>query len=240
MASALLLPIFAAQAKHRILTSSYYLQNIPPQLFFDLDNRPISGILFDITHAIAAEIDAKIEMLPIPRKRLEQALVSDLVDMNCVANPNWYSSNKLRWSEPIYHNPDVLINRLNIKSLEQFEAKKSLTLGLTLGYVYPELESKTQSPSTKVIRNLSAEQSYLAYRKGKSDAFVSAKAEAAFFNLTPFDSIVPLNNNNIHCVFSPAVTEHEFKKLTKAIRKLKGNGTFSAILAKYNFNQITG
>jgi polar amino acid transport system substrate-binding protein len=225
-------------AKTGALTTSYYLQNIPPQLFFDNHNQPTGGILYDITHAIAQEVGIELEMLPIPRKRVEKALHNSLIDMHCVANPRWYTSKKLRWSEVLYNNPDVFINRVNFSTTSQLINARDISIGLTLGYVYPEINAKKLHHSVETISSLTPEKSYLNYRRGTTDGFISSKAETMYFNLTPLDSVVTLNTNNIHCAYSSSLDKQRITEINQAITRLKQQGAIDKILAKYQFNHV--
>lgn len=220
-------------ATERSLRTSYYLQNIAPQLFFDKYNQPISGILFDITHAIADQLDMKLEMLAIPRKRIERSLENNTIDMDCIANPDWYESETLQWSRVIYQNPDVLINRKGMTSITELSAHRKLKIGTTLGYVYAELSPYISNEQIQPVISLSADDSHKKYRKHKVSGFVSASVEALYFTKDAKDSIIPLNNNNIHCVLSPNMTKLTVQRINTAIKTLIETGEIEAILTKY-------
>lgn len=226
---------FSSIAEKQTIRASYYRQNVAPQLFFDELGRPKSGILFDLMHGITGKLKLDIEFLPIPRKRIEQALQQNIIDLHCVANPLWYHSQGLRWSNAIYENPDLLINRLNITSLSNLKEHKPIKIGTTLGYVYPELKQLIDDEVIKPVVSTTPLDSYKKYRKGKVSGFISASVEASYFNKELEDSVVKLNNNTIHCVYSPSLAAPMILKLNSTIEKLKVEGTINDILAKYKY-----
>lgn len=225
-------------AKNQILTTSYYSQNVAPQLFFDDMGRPTAGILFDITHAIAKQLDMELEMLPIPRKRIEQSLETNMVDMNCVANPKWYNSIYLQWSNELYNNPDILINNEGIKTLPALSEYKKLKVGTTLGYSYPELTPYIESENIVPIISTTPAESYEKYRKNRVSGFVSASIEASYFYRKVDDAVVHLNDNKIYCAFSPSLNETTINNINTVISGLKESGEIELILQKYK--QVPG
>jgi ABC-type amino acid transport substrate-binding protein len=220
-------------AEQQKLRTSYYRQNTAPQLFFNENGKPISGVLFDITHAVSQKINMKLEMLPIPRKRIEQSLQRNIIDMHCVANPKWYKTNTYRWSSVLYKSPDILINRKGITSLTELSQYNNLKIGTTLGYTYPELTTYITNKNVIPISSLSPNDSYEKYRKNKISGFISASIEASYFSKELEDSVIPLNNNNIHCVYSPGLDKLTVENINAAIKSLKISGEIEAILSKY-------
>lgn len=225
-------------AKKQLLRTSYYSQNVAPQLFFDDMGRPTSGVLFDITHAIAKQLDMELEMLPIPRKRIEQSLETNMVDMNCVANPEWYKSIYLIWSDDLYNNPDILINHEGIQSLTALSNYKKLKVGTTLGYIYPELSTYIENKNILPIVSTTPAESYEKYRQNKVSGFVSASIEASYFYRKVEDAVVYLNDNKIHCALSPSLNETTVNNINTVISGMKESGEIEMILQKYR--QVPG
>ncbi len=232
---ALSLPLAAEQTSSpEILRTSYYhRQNIAPQLFFDERERPSAGILFDISHAIAAQLEMKLEMLPIPRKRIQQSLLQNITDMHCAANPNWYKSKELQWSSALYKNPDLLINSKGITSLTELRKYKQLKVGTTLGYIYPEIVTLVENENIRPIMSNSPMESYEKYRKNLISGFIVPTIESTYLFKEMTDSAVILNENFIHCVFSPQMEKSKVKRITSIIENLKSTGEIQAILNKY-------
>jgi ABC-type amino acid transport substrate-binding protein len=232
----LILTISFPLASQEVLRSSYYSQNVEPQLFFDNRGRPISGILFDISNEIAKKLDMKLEMIPIPRKRIEQSLVKGIMDMHCVANPQWYQSKHLQWSSTLYKNPDILINNKGIKSLAELANYKNLKVGTSLGYIYPELLTYIDNKNILPVTSLSPGDSYKKYRKNKVSGFIIPEIEASPFVKEITDSVVLLNDNEISCVLAPSMKKSRVNSISNAIDQLKASGEIDAILSKYNIN----
>ena len=221
-------------AGQQVLRTSYYSQNIAPQLFFDINGRPTSGILFDITHAIADKLDAKLEMLPIPRKRVEQSLIKNIIDMHCVANKQWYKRGDLQWSAVLYNNPDILINNLGMTTLTDLAKHKKLRIGTSLGYIYPELVTFINNKNIHPVTSLSPGDSYKKYRKNRIAGFIIPEIEASYFLKEPSDAVISLNDNKIRCAFSPSMKRMQVKRINNIIMELKSSGQIKFILSKYN------
>ena len=232
----LMLTISLPLASQEVLRSSYYSQNVEPQLFFDNRGRPISGILFDISLGIANKLGMKLEMIPIPRKRIEQSLVKGIMDMHCVANPQWYKSKLLQWSSVLYKNPDIFINNKGITSLTELANYKNLKVGTSLGYIYPELLTYIDNKNILPVTSLSPGDSYKKYRKNKVSGFIIPEIEASPFVKKITDSVVLLNDNEISCVLAPSMKVSRVNSVSNAIDQLKASGEIDAILSKYNIN----
>ncbi len=222
-------------ASEQTLRTAYYRQNIAPQLFFDANGRPTKGILFDITHAIADQLDAKLEMLAIPRKRIEQSLIRSIIDMHCVANKEWYQLKSLQWSGVLYRNPDILINSKGITSLADLAEHNELKIGLSLGYIYPELNNYINQTNIVPVISLSPADSYEKYRKNKIAGFVIPEIEASYLFKEIKDSVVSLNNNYIRCVLSPSMKKSRVIQINNAIEQLKSSGRIDTIISKYKY-----
>lgn len=220
-------------AKEQNLRTSYYRQNMPPQLIVDKHGQPISGILFDITHAIANRLGAKLEMLPIPRKRIEQTLVRNIIDMHCAANKSWYTLSSLQWSGVIYKNRDILINNKGMTALTDLAKHNNLKIGTSLGYIYPELTRYIKNNNITPIISVSPEDSFKKYRKNNLAGFVIPEIEASYLFKEISDSVVPLNDNDIRCVLAPSMKKSRVIGINNAIEQLKASGQINAILSKY-------
>ncbi|SEL65497.1 amino acid ABC transporter substrate-binding protein, PAAT family [Colwellia chukchiensis] len=220
-------------ASEQKLRTSYYQQNIAPQLFFDNNGQPSSGILFDITHAIADRLNLELEMLAIPRKRIESALLNNLIDLCCVANPKWYRANTLQWSGVIYQNATLLINNQGLKSLDDLKRVSELKIGTTLGYVYPALTPFFDNNHVLPIASLTPEGSYKKYRSQHISGFVGSAIEIDYFFKSNHDSTITLSEDNIHCAFSPSLASTRVKAINQVIEQLKSSGEITKILNRY-------
>lgn len=223
--------LYAAEKK--TIRTSFYRQNIAPQLFFDAAGNPTSGILFDLTHAITGNISLDLELLPIPRKRIVQALNNNVIDMHCAANPQWYREQNFQWSDAIYSNPDILVNRAGLTSFEQLNHQSKLKVGTTLGYIYPELTELFANKKIVSVMSTTPFESYQKYQKGKVSAFISASVEASYFSKHAEDSVIILNENTIHCMYSAHLPKALVIRLNESIESLKSKGVIEDILARY-------
>lgn len=234
------LTTFGATAIEKI-TFSYGEVNTPPQVIVNQDDEITSGIQYDLAMAISDSTGLHIEFLKTPRARLEQQLLERFVDLNCASNPKWLINDSLIWSESLYDNPDMLINNIGIISIEQLSqfltnSNEPTLIGTVLGYRYPKLEPFFLKGKLKRIDSLSPLISYQRFRRGDFPFFVIANTEASLVEKSENISAIVLENNELHCVFSPELPTDVLTKLQKAIHTLKENGTLPKILAKYGIN----
>ncbi len=221
------------------LTFSYGEVNTYPQVILSDDGEIKSGILFDLANAIGSELNIQIEFLKTPRARLEQLLLDKFVDINCTANPKWLTSSELIWSEPLYDNPDLLINHLNLSSVEQLityaESKMTPTLiGTVLGYRYPSLEPLFDRGKLVRIDSLSPSISYQRYLRGDFPMFVIAKTEASIIDTAQTQHSALIDHNYLYCALSPKLSADEISRLLFAIQKVVASGAMTDIVKRYN------
>ncbi|WP_462173413.1 substrate-binding periplasmic protein [Pseudoalteromonas xiamenensis] len=226
------------------LTFSYGEVNTYPQVILSDDGDIKSGILFDLANAIGSELNIQIEFLKTPRARLEQLLLDKFVDINCTANPKWLTSSELIWSEPLYDNPDLLINQLNLSSVEQLityaENKITPTLiGTVLGYRYPSLEPLFDRGKLVRIDSLSPSISYQRYLRGDFPMFVIAKTEASIIDAAQTQHSALIDHNYLYCALSPALKSEMKVRILGAINTIKTSGKLEALISKYQVLDTT-
>lgn len=231
------LTTFGATAIEKI-TFSYGDVNTPPQVIMNQDDEITSGIQYDLAITLSNISGFQIEFLKTPRARLEQQLLDRFVDVNCASNPKWLVNDSLIWSESLYDNPDILVNNINITTLEQLSqflnhTSKSNLIGTVLGYRYPKLEPFFVNGTLKRVDSLSPLISYQRFQRGDFPFFVIASTEASLIERSAPVAAVTLESNSLHCVFSPKLPAEMLIKLQTSIRTLKENGTLAQILLKY-------
>lgn len=142
---ALLLCLFGAAApaaepiKYGISSS-----NAPPLLYqFDNQNMPIAtgGFIYEVTVAIAEELQDKYIVVTVPRGRIPQELTSGNIDVICHASTLWnlpYKQDVL-WSKSLYSYSNVLVARRPIPYTSPSQLA-NVSVGTVKNFHYADLE----------------------------------------------------------------------------------------------------
>ncbi|WP_372766694.1 substrate-binding periplasmic protein [Pseudoalteromonas sp.] len=204
-----------------------------PHVIHDDNFTAQSGIVLDVSKIVAEEAGFIAKLLPLPRKRIEGFLVEGKIDALCHTNPAWYPNPSLLWSKPLYRDGDVVVSNRKLLSLDAFYENKDFKLGTVLGYKYPEIAPYFATGIVKRFNSTSSKGSAARFIKGELDGFISSLSEANYLVQLKRFNVLAINDNQIHCTFSPKLSEEKRNRLLKATEQLKEKGEFEHILAKY-------
>ena len=155
-------------------------QHYSPYVIHDDNFTAQSGIVFDMSMAIAEEAGFVAKLISLPRKRIEGFLVEGKIDAQCHTNPAWYQHPDLVWSEALYRDSDVVISNHNFASLNEFFDSKRFKLGTVLGYKYPEIAPYFASGNIKRFNSTTSKGSFARFIRGELDGFVTSLTEANY------------------------------------------------------------
>ena len=99
------------------------------------------GLLKDFGDALARELRMTPRYLPLPRKRIEDALGAGKVDLLCDQRPEWLEGKQWQWSDVVFNNFEVVATRADTRAPLRVAALGNQRVGTVLGYRYPEIES---------------------------------------------------------------------------------------------------
>lgn len=208
-------------------------QHYSPHVIRDDNFTAQSGIVLDVSKALAEEAGFIVKLVPLPRKRIEGFLVEGKIDAQCHTNPAWYQHPSLIWSVALYRDADVVVSNRKMTSLDAFYESKDFKLGTVLGYKYPEIAPYFAAGNIKRFNSTSSKGSFARFIKGELDGFVTSLSEANYLMQLKRFNVLEINENQIHCSFSPKLAEEKRVRLLNAAQKLKESGKFERILAKY-------
>ncbi len=197
------------------------------------DYQVTQGILKDLGDAIAAELHRQAKYVVVPRKRVDAALEHALVDGVCYLRPEWVGA-KLNWSAPIIPNDILLVSGSDMPKPKRLEDVAGKTIGLVLGYKYPELDALANnyqredapSMSLNLYKLLAGHVQYAVVDQMSLDYQQKLHPELARY---PRLSITKINTS---CAFSPA-GKIPFDEINRAIQRLASKNAVEAILARY-------
>lgn len=131
--------------------------NSPP--FLQLDDStetPIirGGLFFDLGLEIGRKLKRPIRFMLSPRKRLDSELADGEIELVCYNTEAWAGSyaKDYNWSIPIFKQSNLVVGlKKNMKNvrLKSLKDLKGITLGTTLGFVYPALIPHFKDSSIK-------------------------------------------------------------------------------------------
>ena len=193
----------------------------------------VKGILKDVGDAIAAETHRKAKYVVIPRKRLDAALAKGTVDGVCYYRPEWVET-KVNWSEPLIPNDILLVSSSAVPRPDRVEDLAGKTIGVVLGYKYPELDAlknnyqREDAPNMplNVDKLLVGHVQYAVVDQMSLDFQQKLHPELAGFARLSITKI------EASCGFSLA-SKIQFDELKRAIQRLKNRHAIEAILAQY-------
>lgn len=223
----------AAKLQADVVRFGYNQNHFAPIVIRDDNFIAVSGIIFDLANVIANEAGYMPKLFSIPRKRIEQYLVDGKVDAKCHSNPVWYTHPSIVWSPVVYQDSDVIVTKKHYESIEHLAATPPFKIGTVLGYKYPELDDYFKRGEIKRFDSTSSNGSFARFIRGELDGFVSAYTEANYLTQLDRFHVININENNIYCAFSPKLDKEKLQKLLNAITRLKAQGEFQRVLAKY-------
>ena len=206
--------------------------NTPP-LADVQDEKLTGGILKQLGDAIAIELHRKALYVVLPRKRLVMELEKGMVDGVCYYRPEWLEA-KLNWSPPLIPNEILLVGREGLPAPKKLEDIKGKTIGMVLGYKYPELDVINGNYRRDDAITMTGNIKKLGL--GRDDYAVvdrlsldySRKSEPGLRKI----SILPITKISASCGFS-SVSKIPFNDIDDAIQKIIKQGTVRSILAGY-------
>jgi polar amino acid transport system substrate-binding protein len=98
------------------------------------------GLIKDFGDALARELHYQAGYVSLPRKRVEAALADSQVDLLCDLRPEWLDKRNWLWSETVFSNDQIIVNRRDTAPLKALPALAGERTGTILGYRYPRTE----------------------------------------------------------------------------------------------------
>ena len=104
--------------------------------------RLTGGIVYDLAMALEKVLSAPVQMVVLPRKRLDGATLAGDLDLRCYFNPNWTEiPDHFVWSGRIFDISDVLFGTDATQEPKDLgELSAGAQVSTVLGYSYPTLQ----------------------------------------------------------------------------------------------------
>lgn len=213
--------------------------NSPPLLYqFENQSFPIAtgGLIFEISVAIAEDLDEDYALVRTPRKRIPEQLNGNRIDLVCHNSPEWGHafSNEVVWSKPLYTYSNVLVAKKEITQ-NWPEQVAYVRIGTVENYFYREFEPlfKTQTltrenaPSVAIsVKKLLADR--VDYAVMSDIEFNYYKARHPQLHRSSF----VIGKTDIRCSLSKK-SSLSLQRLNKTIDQLTRRKVFEKIYARY-------
>lgn len=202
-------------------------------------DRLTKGIVLDMATAIGESMKQPVSFLVLPRNRIDAAVIAGDVDVRCYVNPAWTKIADLHvWTKPLFDTPNVIVGRSLVPPLTNVkQIPAGTSIGMVLGFVYPELDELVASGALVRDNANDQEKNLLKLSIGRFPyAVVNDRVLGWFRQENPTADIakwqLPLGKSEFHCaVAKTARTDPQ--RIVNAIERLKTSGQLDKILTKY-------
>ncbi len=195
------------------------------------------GFIYEVTVAIAEDLNQDYSVLPLPGSKMIQDLKEGNLDLVCHSSSEWNSAFKdeFLWSNTLYTNSDVLVGIKEIQ-FKNPEHVTNITIGTVEKVFYHELEEKFKNKVLQRDDSATVTESLKKLLDNRIDHIVMSEIEFNFYKtIYPQlqKSSFTLNKSEIQCSLSKK-SSVPLKKLNKAIANLKNKKEFQKIYTRYS------
>lgn len=99
----------------------------------------VGGMHKDVAEALAQKMGRKLELVALPRKRIELALESGRADMICLYTPEWLPGSH-HWTQPFFPHAELILAAQSAAQPHSIASLAGRPIGTVLGFHYPELQ----------------------------------------------------------------------------------------------------
>ncbi|MFC3609255.1 substrate-binding periplasmic protein [Stutzerimonas tarimensis] len=229
----LIAPAAAGQGTLRVSASDSWAM---PMLGYQ-NGKPINGIFHDIYQRIGEKVGREVELLTMPRQRLQQAVERGEIDVRCYVSPAWLTESHHRyiWSMPFMIQRDVLVARAPATLPVEPEQLSGQRIGTVLGFVYTSLQPLFDS-GTLIREDARTQEQVLAMlRAGRLDYAVSNELTLNWSNRGQgprLYEVAELDTDWVACLVRDD-PEVPTMAILRALVQMRLAGEFEAILDRY-------
>lgn len=200
---------------------------------------PDTGLIVDFERAIARQLRVPLLQIVAPRKRVEQMLDNGKGHVLCYYDPAWLQhAGRYQWSDVLLSNSDILVARAGVPLPGSIAGLQSGRIGTVLGYVYPELSDLNGNPL--IVRD-DAPDDVTNFHKllaGRTDYLLTHSLFLDYMlrrypqHAAKLGGQLILRRFDTRCALARQ-TPVSLAQFNAALAKLRQNGEYQAILARY-------
>jgi ABC-type amino acid transport substrate-binding protein len=221
-----------AQHKLRVAVS----QSLSPPFVVWRDTQPVGGLDVELARAIAEQLRVGVELLPLPRPRVEVALAAGDADLACNVTP---ARRDAALPGPVlFETQDLLLGH---EAMPAPDSVEQLPVGTSVGsvqsQVHAELEPLFVDGRLKRDEAASDEKLLRKLALNRHPYGVSSQPVASWYtSQEPIDGLAPwrlqLGSRPYRCLVSPR-GRVEARQLLAAIEQLQASGRMRQLLAAH-------
>ena len=194
------------------------------------------GLIYEITIAIAEDLNQEYTISTLPRPRMMRDLKQGNLDLVCYISLEWEnaSKNDLLWSESLYSYANVLVGKKEFKS-KKLNQLSNVTIGTVENYFYHDLEEKFKNRTLLRDDSATVLGSLKKLLDNRLDYVVMTETEFKLYKSTYPElqkSQFTLDKTNLRCALSKK-SSLPLKKINKTIAHLKAKNEFKEIYTRY-------
>jgi polar amino acid transport system substrate-binding protein len=202
------------------------------------------GLLKEMNEKLAHELGTRAEFLRLPRRRIEPALSSGEVDLNCYSSPAWTDNSKaLLWSIPTLKQIErVLVRKaspLPTRIPDDFIGKR---VSVRLGYSYASIQPLFDAGKATRMDETQVNFMFKAVATGLTDMLISSDGEIeGYFQSNPqarkefTAATTPFSVVATQCAISPK-SRWSLAKIDKALGSMMKRGDFDRMTKHYGLS----
>jgi polar amino acid transport system substrate-binding protein len=217
-----------------------------PFVALDGNGTVSGGLMLDLGQAVARELQTKLQVQRLSRKRIDAAMQKGQVDLVCYWSPRWTDqAEKVQWTVENLPQVERLVThqgRMPTKiALDQLEGKRIAT---QLGYHYPSLQAWFDSGKLQRKDETRIVLMFKALDLGVADALVASEAEIegyfyahpdarARFDISPY----VFSHVTTQCALSRK-SRHTLKQVNKALSTIIKSGELARLTSAYKLSSL--
>lgn len=144
LALALVGPWARAQAQGTATLRFAVSQGLSAPFVLWREGTPVEGLDLDLARLIAEQLHQGLELVVLPRARIERALENAEADLACNLSPGARSERPdsvLRWTPPLFELPQLLVGHVSAAPVDQArQIEPGSPVGTLAGQSYPQLD----------------------------------------------------------------------------------------------------
>ncbi len=203
-----------------------------------------SGLLIELGDAIARQLNMGMVAVPLPRRRVEPALVQGQIEMLCFFSPSWAEQpDKLAWSMAMLPQIERVVapkgGRTGNAPHWEFDGKR---VALQLGYHYPVLQPLLDAGKAVRVDQSKVALQFRSLEIKMADLLITSEGEIeGYFHENPtarseFEvSRTAFSVTPTHCAIGRS-SRLSVAELDKAVTRLQSSGDLERLAKRYGMS----
>ncbi len=214
--------------------------NLKEPYIFKEAGQVVGGVHWDLAQYVGRQLGRPVEMIEVPRKRLEEYLRDGRGHVLLLSNPDWLSNpDALQWTCSVYTERDLIVqDRWDVFDVYSPADLAGKRLGTLQGYVYKGLFDEPHSSAIIRDNAKSFHSNFLRLRRGRIDALIAPQILVDYLFQTVYEraEFHVVSGWNIPHVLYSGVSPHSpvsAAQLSEVYLAMQRQGHFEAILERY-------